>query len=580
MTKFELLKDLGAGSFGSAKLMKNKETKELVAVKFIERGSNVTKNVAREIINHRSMRHPNIVKFKEVLLTPTHLLIVMEYAARGELYDRVINAGRFSEDEARYFFQQLISGVSYCHSMNVSHGDLKLANVLVDGSPAPRLKICDFGYSLVSSRHSKHKSITGTMRYIAPEVLSGKEYDGKLADIWSCGVILYVMLVGSYPFANEEEPEKIKKTTQRIPGAQYKIPANINISKECRDLLSRIFVTPAMRIKIQEIKNNPWFLKNLPRELSDAAPETRKINIPFFFQTADDITKIVEEAKKPEIYLPSVSNSHGEIRWTWGKEKYDNYQDYAEIEVGGEEVEEEDELEVAEENGYDKKVKEIYKTEGSSLSGVVRLPERSLVLNQFHHKSEGLSMSGVVRLPERSLELNQLHSNHTDPSPLDPSISGLRSAERSTGTNHIHSYHLDSGVSQSMYLRMPERSVESNTSHSYFLEQPYPSISTSRSTEKSIKPNSASELSYKQSWEKVTRLDPSVSDVRKAEKSIGLKQSHSSQNQSASKLHDTGLARGSLENLSISDVRSAEKSVVSSSHSDRRGRKGKGKAKR
>ncbi|KAK1355050.1 Serine/threonine-protein kinase SRK2A [Heracleum sosnowskyi] len=98
-------KDIGVGSFGLAKLMRDKETKELVAVKFIERGPKVNENVAREIINHRSIRHPNIVRFKEVLLTPTHLLIVMEYAAGGELYERVTNAGRFSEDEARYFFQ-------------------------------------------------------------------------------------------------------------------------------------------------------------------------------------------------------------------------------------------------------------------------------------------------------------------------------------------------------------------------------------------------------------------------------------------------------------------------------------------
>ncbi|KAL5676013.1 hypothetical protein ACJX0J_012144, partial [Zea mays] len=82
-----------------------------------------------------------------VILTPTHLAIVMEYAAGGELFDRIVDRGRFSEDEARYFFQQLICGVSYCHHMEICHRDLKLENVLLDGSPAPRLKICDFGYS-------------------------------------------------------------------------------------------------------------------------------------------------------------------------------------------------------------------------------------------------------------------------------------------------------------------------------------------------------------------------------------------------------------------------------------------------
>uniref|UniRef100_A0A453BZS7 non-specific serine/threonine protein kinase n=1 Tax=Aegilops tauschii subsp. strangulata TaxID=200361 RepID=A0A453BZS7_AEGTS len=117
MERYELLKDIGAGNFGVARLMRNKETKELVAMKYIPRGLKIDENVAREIINHRSLRHPNIIRFKEVVVTPTHLAIVMEYAAGGELFDRICNAGRFSEDEARYFFQQLICGVSYCHFM-------------------------------------------------------------------------------------------------------------------------------------------------------------------------------------------------------------------------------------------------------------------------------------------------------------------------------------------------------------------------------------------------------------------------------------------------------------------------------
>jgi serine/threonine-protein kinase SRK2 len=115
------------------------------------------------------------------MLTPTHLAIVMEYAAGGELFERICNAGRFSEDEARFFFQQLISGVSYCHSMQICHRDLKLENTLLDGSPAPRLKICDFGYSKSSLLHSQPKSTVGTPAYIAPEVLSKKEYDGKVS---------------------------------------------------------------------------------------------------------------------------------------------------------------------------------------------------------------------------------------------------------------------------------------------------------------------------------------------------------------------------------------------------------------
>ncbi|CAN6480007.1 unnamed protein product [Victoria cruziana] len=150
MERYELVKDIGSGNFGVAKLVRDKRTRELFAVKYIEKGQRIDENVKREIMNHRSLKHPNIVRFKEVLLTPTHLAIVMEYAAGGELFERICNAGRFSEDEARFFFQQLISGVSYCHSMEICHRDLKLENTLLDGSTAPRLKICDFGYSKVT----------------------------------------------------------------------------------------------------------------------------------------------------------------------------------------------------------------------------------------------------------------------------------------------------------------------------------------------------------------------------------------------------------------------------------------------
>jgi len=180
MEKYEAVRDIGSGNFGVARLMRNRETRELVAVKCIERGHRIDENVYREIINHRSLRHPNIIRFKEVILTPTHLMIVMEFAAGGELFDRICDRGRFSEDEARYFFQQLICGVSYCHYMQICHRDLKLENVLLDGSPAPRLKICDFGYSKSSVLHSRPKSAVGTPAYIAPEVLSRREYDGKV----------------------------------------------------------------------------------------------------------------------------------------------------------------------------------------------------------------------------------------------------------------------------------------------------------------------------------------------------------------------------------------------------------------
>ncbi|KQJ82657.1 serine/threonine-protein kinase SAPK7 [Brachypodium distachyon] len=342
MERYELLKDIGAGNFGVARLMRNKETKELVAMKYIPRGLKIDENVAREIINHRSLRHPNIIRFKEVVVTPTHLAIVMEYAAGGELFDRICNAGRFSEDEARYFFQQLICGVSYCHFMQICHRDLKLENTLLDGSPAPRLKICDFGYSKSSLLHSKPKSTVGTPAYIAPEVLSRREYDGKTADVWSCGVTLYVMLVGGYPFEDPDDPKNFRKTIGRIMSIQYKIPEYVHVSQDCKQLLARIFVAnPAKRITMREIRSHPWFLKNLPRELTEPAQAMyykRDNSAPTYsLQSVEEIMKIVQEAQKPP---PSSTPVAG---FGWAEE--DEQEDGKKPEEEPEEEEDEDEYE-------------------------------------------------------------------------------------------------------------------------------------------------------------------------------------------------------------------------------------------
>ncbi|KAI3693743.1 hypothetical protein L1987_76695 [Smallanthus sonchifolius] len=299
--KYEPLKELGAGNFGVARLVRDKKTKELFAVKYIERGKKIDENVQREIINHRSLRHPNIVRFKEVSLTQTQLAIVMEYAAGGELFSKITSAGRFSEDEARFFFQQLISGVSYCHSMEICHRDLKLENTLLDGSPSPRLKICDFGYSKSGLLHSQPKSTVGTPAYIAPEVLSRKEYDGKIADVWSCGVTLYVMLVGAYPFEDPEDPRNFRKTIGRIVSVQYSIPDYVRVSADCRHLLSHIFVAnPSKRITIEEIKKHPWFLKNMPKELVEGEKTNyENANRDHSLQSVDEINRIIQEAKVP-----------------------------------------------------------------------------------------------------------------------------------------------------------------------------------------------------------------------------------------------------------------------------------------
>ncbi|KAE8056930.1 hypothetical protein FH972_013662 [Carpinus fangiana] len=187
----------------------------------------------------------------------------------------------------------------------ICHRDLKLENTLLDGSAAPQVKICDFGYSKSSVLHSQPKSTVGTPAYIAPEVLSKKEYDGKIADVWSCGVTLYVMLVGAYPFEDPDDPRNFRKTIGRILSVHYAIPDYVRISMECRHLLSRIFVAnPEKRITIPEIKNHPWFLKNLPVELMEGGSwQSNDVNNPS--QNTEEVLSIIQEARKP-LEVPKV----------------------------------------------------------------------------------------------------------------------------------------------------------------------------------------------------------------------------------------------------------------------------------
>ncbi|CAK9319469.1 unnamed protein product [Citrullus colocynthis] len=369
MEKYEVVKDLGAGSFGVTRLCRHKQTKEFVAVKFIERGPKIDENVEREIINHRSLRHPNIVRFKEVILTQTHLALVMEYASGGELFERVCKWGRFSEDEARHYFQQLISGVNYIHSMQICHRDLKLDNILLDGRKSQRLKICDFGYSKQIGRHrdlmldntlldgspapqfkicdngfsklhSKPNTNVGSATYAAPEVVSHGQYDGKMYG----HVELLSMLCWSLHILSKtaNDTKNLQKTIKRRMSGRYKIPDYVHISQDCRHLLSCVFVrNPSKRISVKEIMSHPWFLKNLQRQLTEPAQAIyyKRDNQTFSHQSVEEIMKIVGEARKQ---LPSSSTT------IMGYQSKTEEDDEIELEEEDED-EEDDEMELDEE---------------------------------------------------------------------------------------------------------------------------------------------------------------------------------------------------------------------------------------
>jgi len=307
--RYQVVRDIGSGNFGVAKLVRDRQTGEILAAKFLERGDKIDHNVEREILIHRTMRHPNIVRFRGVSLTESDLVIVMEYASGGELFQHIQKRGSIPEGEARYFFQQLIYGVAYCHARGVCHRDLKLENALLSHTKsagqaeAPCVKICDFGYSKSNLLHSQPNSTVGTPAYIAPEVLSpNQEYDGPLADVWSCGVLLYVMLVGSYPFEDPNDPRNLRKSIQRTMACDYSFPPSIRVSAECKHLLTKIFVPCGNRISLQGICEHPWFLVNLPEELRcNSGEDMAQGVLGEGEQSVEDVKMIIKEAGKPQV---------------------------------------------------------------------------------------------------------------------------------------------------------------------------------------------------------------------------------------------------------------------------------------
>lgn len=226
--------------------------------------------IKREISIMKKLKFRYIVSLQEVLASQTKIFIVLELVTGGELFDKIVAAGRFDEGTARKYFQQLIEGIGYCHSMDICHRDLKPENLLLDATG--NLKISDFGLSSLQ-RQADEVMMTpcGTPNYVAPEVLKDKGYDGRAADLWSCGVILYVMITGALPFDDPNTATLFRK----IEAAQFQFPPNIPISDDLKTLIRQILVPePSLRLTIQGIKNSEWFKVNYVPTPDSDAPHT------------------------------------------------------------------------------------------------------------------------------------------------------------------------------------------------------------------------------------------------------------------------------------------------------------------
>ncbi|KAI1809539.1 Pkinase-domain-containing protein [Poronia punctata] len=267
---YNVIKTLGEGSFGKVKLAVHRSTGQQVALKIIARKKLISRDmvgrVEREIEYLQLLRHPHIIKLYSVIKTQSEIIMVLEYAG-GELFDYIVSHGKLEEDQARRFFQQMICAVEYCHRHKVVHRDLKPENLLLDDQL--NVKIADFGLSNIMTDGNFLKTSCGSPNYAAPEVISGKLYAGPEVDVWSCGVILYVLLVGRLPFDDDHIPSLFAKIQRGV----FTIPHWIK--PDAADLIRKMLQTnPVQRATIEEdIRQDPWFLKELPSYLAPQVEE-------------------------------------------------------------------------------------------------------------------------------------------------------------------------------------------------------------------------------------------------------------------------------------------------------------------
>lgn len=314
--KYEVGKLLGCGAFAKVYHARDVRTRQSVAIKTVSKQKilkgGFMEHVKREISIMRRLRHPHIVRLHEVLATKTKIYYVMEFAKGGELFTKV-SKGRFSEDLSRRYFQQLISAVDYCHSRGVYHRDLKLENLLLDENWD--LKVTDFGLSAVTDQIRPDgflHTLCGTPAYVAPEILEKKGYNGAKVDIWSCGIILFVLNAGYLPFTDAN----LMAMYRKIYKGEFRCPKWT--SHGLKLLLTRLLDTnPETRISIEQIRNDPWFRKGYKEVKSQFGDE-------FELKNSSDVNRDGKFLNAFHIIsLSSGVNLSGLLKSLGGKETVD-----------------------------------------------------------------------------------------------------------------------------------------------------------------------------------------------------------------------------------------------------------------
>ncbi|PCD43393.1 hypothetical protein AU210_002490 [Fusarium oxysporum f. sp. radicis-cucumerinum] len=316
--KWMLGKTIGAGSMGKVKLARKEDGSEQVACKIIPRGStddghqsradkeraDQSKEIrtAREAAISTLLNHPHICALHDVVRTNHHWYMLFEYVNGGQMLDYIISHGKLKEKQARKFSRQIASALDYLHRNSIVHRDLKIENILI--SKTGDIKIIDFGLSNLFAPRGHLKTFCGSLYFAAPELLQARAYTGPEVDVWSFGIVLYVLVCGKVPFDDQSMPAlhaKIKRGLVDYPAW---------LSSECKHLLSRMLVTdPKQRATMQEVMTHPWMAKGFNGPPDNYLPVREPLTTPlepevilamqgFNFGTPESInaqlTKIIE----------------------------------------------------------------------------------------------------------------------------------------------------------------------------------------------------------------------------------------------------------------------------------------------
>uniref|UniRef100_A0A8C6TN94 BR serine/threonine kinase 2 n=1 Tax=Neogobius melanostomus TaxID=47308 RepID=A0A8C6TN94_9GOBI len=280
---YEPSRALRTSGRGLVKLGIHCVTCQKVAIKIVNReklSESVLMKVEREIAILKLIEHPHVLKLHDVYENKKYLYLVLEHVSGGELFDYLVKKGRLTPKEARKFFRQIMSALDFCHSHSICHRDLKPENLLLDEKN--NIRIADFGMASLQVGDSLLETSCGSPHYACPEVIRGEKYDGRKADVWSCGVILFALLVGALPFDDDNLRNLLEKVKLGVFHMPHFIPP------DCQNLLrGMIEVDATKRLTLEQIQKHTWYIggKNEPEP---EQPVPRKVTIRSL-PSADDI---------------------------------------------------------------------------------------------------------------------------------------------------------------------------------------------------------------------------------------------------------------------------------------------------